>query len=118
MFLLNLEYCVLSNNMELVHVQFHWLSNIPVPFEASKTAVVITAAAIIDIAVTKTPSHIFRLDTLFTGMCSTSLSISYICNNEIITRALIIKIIIKNHKYIIRSGDNFVLDIKQPVRME
>lgn len=86
MFLLNLEYCVLSNNMELVHVQFHWLSNIPVPFEASNTAVVITAK--IDIAVTKTPSNIFRLDTLFTGMCSTSFSISYISNNEIKIRAL------------------------------
>lgn len=88
MFLLNLEYCVLSNNMEQVHVQFHWLSNIPVPFEASKTALVMTAAATIDVADTKTGSHIFRLDILFTDMCSTSLSISYICNNEIITRAL------------------------------
>lgn len=58
------------------------------PFEASKTALVMTAAATIDVVDTKTGSHIFRLDTLFTDMCSTSLSISYIFNNEIITRAL------------------------------
>lgn len=38
------------------------------PFEANKTAVVITAAATIDVAVTRKGSHIFRLDALFTGM--------------------------------------------------
>lgn len=88
------------------------------PFEASNTAVVITAK--IDIAVTKTPSHIFRLDTLFTGMCSTSFSISYISNNEIITRALkkitntLFVVVTISHQTARKNGINAILRISHP----
>lgn len=55
-------------------------NNIPLSFEASNTAVVITPAATINVAITRTSSHIFRLDGLLTGMCSQFFSMSYIYN--------------------------------------
>lgn len=48
------------------------MHNIPSSFEASKTAVMITAAATINVAITKNGSHIFRLDALLTGIGSKS----------------------------------------------
>lgn len=77
-------------------------------FEASKTAVVITAAATINVAITRNGSHIFRLVGLLTGMCSKFFSMSYIYN---IKKNNTNQLTIANT---FLDGQHFESDINQP----
>lgn len=71
----------------------------------------ITPAATINVTITRTGNHIFRLVGLLTGMCSKFFSMSYIYNIKKTTK---INKLLRIHSL---DGQNFESDINQPEKI-